>query len=213
MLVVLLQGCSFVKTDHYYTPLENSTKDGFLLRGGGLEDPKYGYSLDNVYQTKRDGVILAVQVKQFDWTLWMIGPIPTFGSVKESSSTKKENGSNGIKITIGIFAEKMEKLSIDFCKIESIFDNSIEVLPTKVGFSYLEQEKIFECNSLQDNIVFAKAHNKQDIATIDLFIKLQDTNPTSIKIKLPVIIYDGREIKIQNIEFISSSETGAGVAL
>ncbi|MBU0730197.1 MAG: hypothetical protein KKE17_12820 [Proteobacteria bacterium] len=62
ILTFSLSGCGVLISDHFSQSTGPEPGTGFILRGSGWTDGKYGYVLPDVNQIETDELIIAVQI-------------------------------------------------------------------------------------------------------------------------------------------------------
>jgi len=211
LLCFTLAGCGIVKRDYYLMPDNDKKPNGFLLRGSGWTDWKYGYAVNDVNQIENDDFIIAVKVNNFNssyWTMgiWIVAVIPVLGLLKEGYNPKKEEYKE-LEVTVALFSKRDDRISLDPCKM---------ALNTKRGpcypsrFKYQFLEKNASCNCEKTDPVkrgIAIKERFYDVLTVNAYYNTALYPENDVSVDLPDIRCGKKSMKIPLFKFKKGSGT------
>lgn len=221
LILTIMPGCIILKRDYYSKPVNRKSFNGYLLRGSGWHDWKYGYALDDVHQFQDSHILAAVRINNFYSThiLWglMIPLIPALGyregyNSKKHNSTMFANATNkkiaynyneSVTVSIAIFSKNNNEFQFNPCDIRLSGAKFQNEKPYSYSYSFMKDIKIpVKCVNDNNKIKSIKISERFiDILFIDLqFNKLFFPQDNTIVI-FPQIKHNYKLIKIPNFKF------------
>lgn len=199
-----MSGCGAIWSDQFSESIGLEAENGYLLRGSGWADWKYGYVLNDVNQIETVELIAAVQINNHRQTFWGIGPIlpvlPTLGLITEGYDGKISDKEKGLKVTIALYGKTDKDLVFDPCKIILTKDHKT-IHPIRFNTTFQESEHCYSCSAVsnsKDSVVPGRAN---DIFFIELFY-LEETYPEdNISVSFPAIDKQGISIQLDPFKF------------
>jgi hypothetical protein len=211
----LTSGCGMVVSDHFSRSVGPVASNGYLLRGSGWTDGKYGYVLDDVGQVETADFIAAVQVENYYRSFLAVGfivpVVPTFGLLREGYDGKTFDEEAGVKVRAALFSKK-SSLNFNPCGIILRSDNKL-LKPTRFTAVFESAPSTYSCSGKAEAEVVSVPALAKSLFEIELFYPQAVYPAADTQIQLPPINVEGKTIPGPQLYFDKGRKTWGNTIL